>query len=376
MTGKERVLILFGADSRLEWGRSYQVAKAFHSLGHAVVYIDLPLGLGKKAECRQSLAPFPVYQPQHGLPCAKLPFLRNLNHRIIASQIVAHLDSINFKPTIIWAYAPYEPQIAKLLKDRYNARRLLHDIADERISLAEALQGKKAAQITMNNEKEIAGYSDFLVVITETLKNTKTHLHKKILVMPNGVDTGMFTPQRELQKPDEYRTIGGKIILYIGALEEWVDLEAMRYAACAAPDLTFMLVGPCKVDLSLFNGVTNIISIGRKPYEAMPAYIQHAEVCILPFRDVEVARNSDPLKVLQYIAMGRPVVSLFYEGCNDYGGHARIARDHAEFASALIDCCSNPVTDSSAALAMIEAKYSWLTLIANFLRYDASDKSS
>ena len=39
---KEKILILFGADSSLEWGRSYQWAKAFNKLGHDVFYVDLP----------------------------------------------------------------------------------------------------------------------------------------------------------------------------------------------------------------------------------------------------------------------------------------------------------------------------------------------
>ena len=298
-----------------------------------------------------------------------MPLLRGINYRLIESQIVSYLDSTGFKPSIIWAYAPYEPTIARQLKERYCAKFMLHDIADERISLAEALQGRKAAQITMNNEKKVAGYADFLVVITELLKKTKSHLHDKIMVLPNGVDTEMFSPKRILPVPEEYRTIAGKIVLYIGALEEWVDLEAIRFAAATAPELTFVLVGPSKVDLSLFGGQENIIKVGRRPYSEMPAYIRHADVCILPFRDVEVARNSDPLKVLQYLAMGKPTVSLYYEGVNDYGGHAVIAKNHAAFASALQYICDNtPAVNATAVLAYIEANYSWKSLVARCLR--------
>lgn len=372
MMGKERVLLLFGADSRLEWGRSCQIAKAFHTLGHEVVYVDLPLALGRNATSAATPVPFPVFQPLHGLPCAKLPFLRGINYRIIASQVDGYLKSISFKPTIIWAYAPYEPRIAKLLKDLYGARYLLHDIADERISLAKSLQGKRAALITMRNEQEIAGYSDFLVVITKLLKKTKQHLHNKILVLPNGVDTSMFSPFIETEIPVEYEQITGKIVLYIGALEDWVDLEAIRFAANSSPDLTFMLVGPARVDLSVFDGAPNITILGRRPYSSMPAYIKYADVCILPFKDVEIARNSDPLKVLQYLAMCKPVVSMHYQGVKDYDGHVSIAADHARFAELLRSLGNEiPEMDDQAVLNMIESKFSWTALIEKCLQKDA-----
>ncbi len=314
---KERVLILFGADSRLEWGRSYQIAKAFSSLGHSVSYIDLPRSsrLGFRNIKHNAVDSFNVsiFQPVFGLPCAKFPWLRWFNYLWIRRQVDGHLRKVGFSPTIIWAYAPYEPMITQYLRMTYNPRIVVYDIADERIALTEAQSGVKAAKITQQYEEEIARYCDAVVTITDKLKDTKAHLHKTIKVMPNGIDTEMFGAHGDYIKPNFLAGLHGKIVLYIGAVEEWVDVEAIRVAACENPDSHFVLVGPIRVEIPTLTQLKNVHVVGTRPYADMPACIAYSDVCILPFKDNEITRNSDPLKLLQYLSMGKPVVALFFQ---------------------------------------------------------------
>lgn len=374
MREKENVLILFGADSSLEWGRSFQIAKAFKSLGHDVLYVDIPLSAKNSFGAVNSInnADFQIYSPKFGLPCAKVPSLRALNYQIVYRQLVSCLEKAKFEPTIIWAYAPYEPKIAKSLKDRYESKLLVHDIADERISLAESLQGKKAAEVTKRYEEEMASYSDCLVVITERLKNAKKHLHNDIVVLSNGVDTDAFSPLNNLPAPDYFSNIPGDKVLYIGALEDWVDIEAIRKAAIDSPTVSFVLVGPVKTDISKLESLKNIHNLGRKPYSDMPSCIYHSNVCIMPFKDNEITRNSDPLKVLQYLAMGKPVVSLHYKGVKDYDGALQIAFGHDEFSQYVVSSLKNNVICK---ISPVVETFSWKYLVNDFITSSRCNKN-
>lgn len=366
---KESVLILFGADSNLMWGRSYQIAKAYASLGHAVSYIDLPGSLkqgfvknGNSGRCDQF--DISIFKPIFGLPCAKFPWLRRLNYIWIKAQLINYLRKNRFSPSIIWAYSPYEPKITRYLRDIYSPKFVVYDIADERIALTEAQFGEKAAKITKDYEEEIALYCDALITITNKLKNTKKHLHENIVVMPNGIDTMMFNSKAEYIKPKYFSDIQGKIVLYIGAVEEWVDIEAIRVAANDLPNANFVLVGPANSDITILNQNKNIHLIGRRPYVEMPAYIAHADVCILPFKDNEITRNSDPLKLLQYLSMGKPAVALFFEGVNDFGGAVSLASDYKEF-SAMIRRAMDKTTQEAA----FDIKdYDWKYLVSRTIQ--------
>lgn len=104
MSAKERILILFGADSALEWGRSFQLAKAFTALGHEVLYIDLPTSIGSSFAgngmpvTASDAGPFPVFRPRHGLPYGRLPWLRPINRKMILGQIKRIVAQKRFRP--------------------------------------------------------------------------------------------------------------------------------------------------------------------------------------------------------------------------------------------------------------------------------------
>jgi len=332
----ENLLVLFGADSALAWGRSFQIAMACIRLGHRVCYIDLPRPLLRHSSGRHRRhageGPIELFQPIGSLPSAKLPLLRYPNYLIITAQISRYLEQISFVPSIIWAYAPYEPQVTLYLREKYRPRLVVYDIADERVALAAVQGGQTAARVTESYERELAGYCDALVTITGKLKQTKRHLHKRIEVMANGIDLAFFSKEVNHQKPALLSRLTGKVVLYIGAIESWVDIEAVAVAASFAPELNFVLVGPVREDISILERQKNIHMAGIHPFQDIPAWIAHADVCILPFRDNEITRNSDPLKLLQYLAIGKPVVSLYFEGVNDFEGAVDIAGNHQEFA--------------------------------------------
>jgi hypothetical protein len=49
--------------------------------------------------------------------------------------------------------------------------------------------------------------------------------------------------------------------------------------------------------------------LGLKPHSDLPAYLAHFDVCIIPFEASELIQATSPLKVFEYLAMGKPVVA-------------------------------------------------------------------
>jgi len=138
----------------------------------------------------------------------------------------------------------------------------------------------------------------------------------KITVIPNGVDAKLFTPQ-PLAPPADRPTL-----LYIGTLADWQGLdlllEAMPAILASHPvRLRIVGRGRGRQRKDLLNrtrklGLEDSISIEPAvPHHEMPALIAQADVCLAPlaYNDRNVTQGCCPLKIIEYMACGRPIVA-------------------------------------------------------------------
>ena len=111
--------------------------------------------------------------------------------------------------------------------------------------------------------------------------------------------------------PKEIDAIKRPIIGFFGLIREWLDMELIKHLATKCPDLSIVLIGKSAVDTSTLNGVKNIHLLGHKDYSTLPSYAKAFDVCIIPFKVNELTRNVNPIKLREYLAMGKPVVSTY-----------------------------------------------------------------
>lgn len=126
-------------------------------------------------------------------------------------------------------------------------------------------------------------------------------------LVPNGVDAGLFDPGR-VHPPPPGLVHGEPTIVFIGALwGDWIDHEAIVALADARPRAAIHLVGrggdrplPARPNLHVH---------GERPRAEIPAWLQHAQAALVPFREGVVATATSPLKAYEALAMGCPVAA-------------------------------------------------------------------
>src|SRR5690606_35958916 len=140
-----------------------------------------------------------------------------------------------------------------------------------------------------------------------------------VRLIPNGVWPEHFaTPRaRPLDLPPEGRPIAG----YYGAIAEWFDYELIRGCAQLLPHFWFVLVGPATdpAALATLTALPNVLHLGEKPYEELPAYAGHFDVGIVPFVVNPVTDEVSPLKLYEYAAAGTPIVATGFQEALDAG---------------------------------------------------------
>ena len=138
----------------------------------------------------------------------------------------------------------------------------------------------------------------------------------KIVVIPNGVDTGLFVPQ-PLHTPADAPNL-----LYIGTLADWQGLSLLLDALPAIrlrhpARLRIVGRGRGRQQKELLKkaqkmGLQDCVSIEPAvPHHEVPALVAHADVCIAPltYNDRNVTQGCCPIKIVEYMACARPVVA-------------------------------------------------------------------
>ncbi len=131
---------------------------------------------------------------------------------------------------------------------------------------------------------------------------------RDVLEVPNGVNSRIFDIARSTTAPQDLPAGAGPVFEYHGSLYgNWFDWTALTAVAGAFPEARIVLIGdkPHKVpDLP-----PNVYFLGLKPQGALPAYLAHTDVGLIPFVISKTTHAVSPLKAFEYLAMGVPVAA-------------------------------------------------------------------
>lgn len=164
-----------------------------------------------------------------------------------------------------------------------------------------------------------------------------------IIFASNGVDYNFFRdcnkdinihPKlKEIKK--EYK----KIIGYYGALAVWFDYDLLKKVAQKFPEYAFVLFG-IKYDTSFdeanLEECNNIYFLGPINYDYLPYNANYFDVCMIPFAINDITLATNPLKVFEYMAMHKPIITTPMPECMKYKS-VNIAKNATEFIKILKD---------------------------------------
>jgi hypothetical protein len=157
---------------------------------------------------------------------------------------------------------------------------------------------------------------------SDVLLDATRAVRSDAILCPNAVDAAHFaqTPP----PPDAMRPIlamGKPIIGYYGTLAHWVDYALIRQSAAAYPDWSFVVIGPDadgSFAASALHERHNVHWIDAVPYADLPAYLAYFDVATIPFVVNDLTAAVSPVKLFEYMAGGRPIVSSALPECRKY----------------------------------------------------------
>ena len=194
---------------------------------------------------------------------------------------------------------------------------------------------------------------------------------KETYYAPAGVDFKLFhTAMRaELKLPDDLAAIPEPRVGYVGHMEHWLDLPLLECLAQSMPDVSFVFIGRYgpwfRIDPLLRH--RNVFMLGPRPRTSLPAYLTGMSACLIPFKLNELTLHSHPMKIYEYLAAGKAVVSTPIHEVGKFAEFIEIASDPREFAARLRQAIVDRDINRANARAEIARHYSWNQRVAELL---------
>jgi glycosyltransferase involved in cell wall biosynthesis len=260
----------------------------------------------------------------------KIPHLDFVSLMFSHTREIAH-QMEKFKPDVVIGFGILNTYVAMRLARRRNVPFVyylidaLHTLVPfgPYQSIARAFESMtlRGAGKTMTINEELRDYA--VGMGAEAFKTT---------VLRAGIDLKRFSLKK---RGDEIRRLFGIerrdiVLLFMGWLYTFSGLREVALELNKTknryPNLKLLVVGdgdllPDLKSIKSECGLEQLILAGRQPYDRIPDFISASDICLLPAQDNAIMQNIVPIKMYEYMACAKPVISTRLRGIIKEFGH-------------------------------------------------------
>ena len=218
---------------------------------------------------------------------------------------------------------------------------------------------------------------DLVIVASPELQRAKQGEGRELLVLENGVEPQDYARARQAGiEPADLAAIPKPRIGYSGLIGKRLDLALIQRVARHRPDSSIVLVGKvderdCESELAALRSMPNVHLLGEKPGADVPSYVLGFDIGLLPYAINLETRHISPIKMYEYWAAGRPVVSTAIPAAQRHDFAVNVAASDIEFCSMIDHLLDDPSAADAERLVRLAAEHSWqsrVDLVATELR--------
>jgi hypothetical protein len=256
------------------------------------------------------------------------------------------------QPIIINAFLP---GLGVQLKGRLNEKLLVYYCYDE-IGSAPWIE-KHGARV----EDQFLPAVDLVITSSDPLAEKKKRLNPHCTTVKNGVDLACFG-KKDLASiepfvPATYQQVVG----YIGSIDDRLDYDLLSQLFGDFPEVYFAFVGRqlSARGTSILQSFPNVGLLGPRPVEELATYVKGFDVGIIPFVKNELTAAIYPLKINEYLARGKAVLSTDFTDLSEFGSLIEVEQAGPDFSLALQRSLAEKSQTMSGARREMARQNSW-----------------
>lgn len=212
---------------------------------------------------------------------------------IFNAKLFKDIDSFEY------VYVGY-PLYNRYIPEDYQGK-IIYDCMDNHEAL---YPDRKRVERILKQEKHLINRCDILFASAKLLQEKVDAIsgYPKSILIRNGVEIADIGELKQPCLKENYS------LCYIGTISEWFDYEVVQDSLSVMDNIDYQLIGPAdkKVEHS------KIVYHGPKPHEELGQAIKDFDCLVMPFTVNEIVASVDPVKLYEYIAFGKCIVSVYY----------------------------------------------------------------
>lgn len=187
-------------------------------------------------------------------------------------------------------------------------------------------------------EREVVQRADMVICASQNLQQRLAGWERSSELLTHGVELEHWQFVADAPQLEALARLERPIAAFWGLIDARIDPAMILRTAHGMQRGTLLLVGPQQnPDPSLFSHA-RVVWLPAVDYAALPSIAQAADVLIMPYADMPVTRAMQPLKLKEYLATPKPVVSRDLPAVREWADCLDVASDADAFAAAVRKC--------------------------------------
>lgn len=238
-----------------------------------------------------------------------------------AGRVARAMRRVGMRDARLWLNDPMGAALLEVLDAP-----ALYDVTDDWTA---ADRAPAELERTMRAEELLLDRCREVVVCSPNLARSKG-ANRPVTLISNGVDLAAY--RRDWPRPAQLPQ--GPVALYVGTLHrDRLDVElTVATAQAVSQSGRVVLAGPIALARSDFDTLASagVVMLGAQDRGLVPGLLQHADVLLVPHVVTPFTESLDPIKLYEYAASGRPVISTPVAGFrDDRSGRVTVATGEA-----------------------------------------------
>jgi glycosyltransferase involved in cell wall biosynthesis len=277
----------------------YQMLADALARDNEVVYLDAPVSLARIRGAEMPLLRGARVE-ENGrvrvlrsatIPAQRRPWQQALAARLAAGATARWARREGFDPDIVWCYMPS----ALELLDRFPRASSFYWTGDE---------------VVMPRERELLERVDAILCVSDPVHDRHRETYgDRAHFVPVACDFERHHAALGAGA-DELRGLERPLLGYSGFVNDRFDVELLADLCARLTSGTVVVAGPVGHEQRrALEGLPRLVLLGPQPAERVPRLIDSFDVALIPYADSTFNRSSNPVKLYEYLALGKPVVS-------------------------------------------------------------------
>jgi len=303
------------------WGSRQQIMTCLANSGQRVLFVERQVGpehllrdrslrarkraAWKKPALHQVDSNLYLWQPPMLLPGRYYsPILNRLGQHRLVISLRPILDHLKFSQPLLWLYPPHSSPLI----GNFSEKLVIYHCIDRFVGGQAGLK----RTVMLAEETDLLQKADLVFTHAEGLRQLyQPYTRRPITVVPSAADVDRFQTVTDIHP--EIANIEHPRLGVVGTLDARIDIQLLTNLALSNPLWQLILIGPerpGRIKLSLLLRLPNVHHLGARLFGDLPSILNGMDALLIPYVRDELTEYISPIKLYEYLAVGKPIVSV------------------------------------------------------------------